>query len=81
MPPMSARLINRTLYEFEAALGLGPTYAARLIGVAYPTYAQYRSLRRELPLYHSRHIEVLQALPHAVLEQFIKEHAHGYITA
>ena len=79
MPPMSARLVNRTLYEFEAAIGLGPTYAARLIGVAYPTYAQYRSLRRELPLYHSRHIGALLALPQDVLEQLIKEYAYGDI--
>ena len=52
------RAMNETLITLERTIGLGATYAARLLGVAYPTYAQYRSGRRELPLYHQRHIEL-----------------------
>lgn len=65
------------LNSLECHAALGPTYAARLLGVAYPTYAQYRSGRRALPLYHHRHIETLIALDHEMLLEFIKEYANG----
>lgn len=65
--------VNRLLLNFEKATGLGSTYAARLLGVAYPTYAQYRSERRELPLYHSKHIEVLLLLSRANLEKVMTD--------
>ncbi len=69
--------MNEILLHFEKAIGLGPTFAARLLGVAYPTYAQYRSERRELPKYHQHHIEALLLLPHTSLVKLIKEHARG----
>lgn len=69
--------MNETLLQFESETGLGPTYAARLLGVAYPTYAQYRSERRELPVYHQHHIEALLMLPQTSLGKLIKEHANG----
>lgn len=69
--------MNEILLHFEKATGLGPTFAARLLGVAYPTYAQYRSERRELPKYHHHHIEALLLLPHTSLAKLIKEHASG----
>ena len=69
--------MNEILLHFEKATGLGPTFAARLLGVAYPTYAQYRSERRELPNYHHHHIEALLLLPHTSLAKLIKEHASG----
>ena len=63
--------VNKVLLNFERSTELGPTFAARLLGVAYPTYAQYRSERRELPLYHANHIEVLLLLSSANLEKVI----------
>ncbi len=69
--------MNDTLIQFEASIGLGATFAARVLGVAYPTYAQYRSGRRPLPLYHKRHIEALHLLPPKVLMTLIERHAHG----
>lgn len=68
--------MNPVLLRFEKATKLGPTFAARLLGVAYPTYAQYRSGRRELPLYHQRHIEALMRLPDSELALLIEK--HGY---
>jgi hypothetical protein len=69
--------MNKALLHFEKTTGLGPTYAARLIGVAYPTYAQYRSGRRTLQRYHARHIEALLLLSRPALDRLIKEHAYG----
>jgi DNA-binding transcriptional regulator YdaS (Cro superfamily) len=65
---------NLILTELETHTDLGPTFAARLLGVAYPTYAQYRSGRRELPQYHSNHIQALLLLSPVALRQLIKEH-------
>lgn len=70
--------MNAILLRFEKSIGLGATYAARLLGVAYPTYAQYRSGRRELPLYHQRHIEALLRLPESELTGLIEK--HGYVS-
>ena len=70
--------MNAILLRFEKSIGLGATYAARLLGVAYPTYAQYRSGRRELPLYHERHIEALLRLSDSELIGLIEK--HGYTT-
>ncbi len=69
--------MNEILLHLEKTTGLGPTFAARLLGVAYPTYAQYRSGRRELPTYHAHHIEALLLLSQASLARLIKEHADG----
>lgn len=70
--------MNPILLQFEAHVRLGPTYAARLLGIAYPTYAQYRSGRRPLPHYHQNHIQALRLLPEAALRALIEEHANGY---
>jgi hypothetical protein len=69
--------INPILRELERHTALGPTYAARLLGMAYITYAQCRSGRRTLQLYHERHIEALLALSPEALAKLIKEHTHG----
>lgn len=71
--------INPILRELERHAALGPTYAARLMGMAYITYAQCRSGRRPLQLYHERHIESLLALSPEVLKKLIKEHAYGNV--
>lgn len=68
---------HKTLINFEKRTGLGPTYAARFLGVAYQTYASYRNQRRELPLYHARHIRCVLLLPSAVLSKEIKEFFNG----
>lgn len=71
---------HKTLINFEQHTGLGPTYAARFLGVAYQTYASYRNRRRALPLYHARHIRCILLLPSAVLTKEIKEHFNGKCT-
>lgn len=68
---------NETLLEFESKTGLGSTSAARLLGVAYVTYAQYRSMSRVLPQYHINHIEVLLLLPAPALSAVIRRNVHG----
>ncbi len=67
--------MNDRLMQLELAIGLGPTYAARMLGIAYPTYAQYRSGRRPLQLYHDLHIEALLLLPPAKLSRLIEDRA------
>lgn len=67
--------MNTTLIKFEKRVNLGPTYAARLLGVAYATYAQYRSGRRVLPRYHRNHIDALLALSREALGAQIERYA------
>ena len=69
--------MNPTLTHFEQQIQLGPTRACRLIGVAYPTYAQYRSGRRTLPDYHRNHIQALLLLAPEHLAALIEEHVNG----
>lgn len=69
--------MNRTLIEFEKTVELGPTFAARLLGVSYSIYAQYRSDRRPLPRYHRNHIQALLLLSKSALARAIDEHAYG----
>lgn len=69
--------MNKTLISFEKKIGLGSTFAARLLGVAYPTYASYRNQSRELPLYHARHVRHLLLLQDDVLRREIEEIANG----
>jgi hypothetical protein len=69
--------MNKVLVAFEKATGLGPTRAARLLGVAYVTYAQVRSGARPLQKYHARHMECLLLLPRTTLDKLIKEYVDG----
>jgi hypothetical protein len=69
--------MNQTLLRLEQRIELGPTFAARLIGIAYPTYAQYRSGRRKLQRYHERHIEALLCLSEPTLTRLVKAYAYG----
>lgn len=69
--------MNETLLHLEKTTGLGPTFVARLLGVAYPTYAQYRSGLRPLQKYHARHIEALLMLPNRSVRQLIERHVNG----
>lgn len=68
---------NATIAAFEAHIELGPTFAARLLGVAYPTYAQYRSGRRSLPQYHVNHIHALLGLSPVALGKQIERWVYG----
>lgn len=61
------------LLQFEAKLEVGPTKAARALGVAYPTYAGYRSGSRELPLYHIKHIHALMLHTPAVRKMLMEQ--------
>lgn len=70
--------MNAILLKLEAHTKLGPTYAARLLGTKYPTYAQYRSGRRTLPRYHAQHIRVLMSLPADTLAVIIQEHVYDH---
>lgn len=67
--------MNQILIDFEFHTGLGPTYAARLLGVAYQTYAQYRSGKRVIPLYIKRHMDLVTALPPELLNSHITKYA------
>lgn len=69
--------MNQTLTEFEHHIAMGPTFAARLLGVAYATYAQYRSGHRRLQVYHCRHIQALMLLTDEDLQNLITEHIHN----
>lgn len=69
--------MNTLLLDFETRVGLGPTRAAKLLGVKYPTYAQYRSGRRRLPPYHRNHIRALLALSKRALRRQIEECVYG----
>lgn len=69
--------MNSTLIQFETKVELGPTFAAKLLGVSYSIYAQYRSERRPLPRYHRNHVQALLLLPKRDLALTIKEHVYG----
>lgn len=69
--------MNPILLNFETRIGLGATFAARLLGTAYPTYAQYKSGDRPLPRYHRNHVQALLLLAPDVLQQLIEEHCYG----
>lgn len=68
--------MNDTLLAYEQLYALGPVAAARVLGVAYVTYAQIRSGQRPMQRYHERHVQALMLLPAASRERLIKEHAH-----
>lgn len=69
-------MLHPVLIDFETQTGLGPTYVARLIGTAYPTYAKYRCCERPLPLYHERHLEALLTMSRKNLQLLVTKYAH-----
>ena len=66
-----------TLIDFETRTGLGPTYAARLLGIPYISYAQYRNGTRPVKTTLTYHIEVLLLLDKRVLKDRIERIANG----
>jgi hypothetical protein len=67
--------VNHTLATFEFDTDLGPTYAARLLGIHYQTYAKYRRNNRDIPEYIARCIEIHYLLSSEALEAQIAKHA------
>lgn len=69
--------MSEVLAEFEKRIGLSAPSAARLLGTAYSTYAQYKAGHRDLPKYHQHHVQALLLLDRQKLQRLIEEHAHG----
>jgi len=65
------------IVEFETRTGLGPTYAARLLGIPYISYAQYRNHTRPMKPTLLYHMEVLLLLEKGTLNARIERIAHG----
>jgi hypothetical protein len=59
--------------QFEEFLGVGPPTACLVLGVAYVTYAHYRSNSRALPGYHQRHIANLRRMTPKQMKSIIEE--------
>ena len=70
--------MNPTLLEFESFVGLAPRRACLVLGIAYVTYAHYRSNFRPLPGYHKRHILNLRKMNKRQLSEIIEEVTHGH---
>ena len=68
---------NPILIDFERRIKRGPTFAARVLGMPYITYAQYRSGARPFKLFHQRHIEVILLLPREAREVYIEGILNG----
>lgn len=68
---------NPVLIYFEEQTGLGPTYAAKLLGMPYITYAQYRSNKRPWKVCHERHIEVILMLESKRRNEYIERIVNG----
>lgn len=69
--------VNQTLVDFEQFVGLPPNKACLMLGVAYVTYAHYRSDMRPLPPYHQRHIRNLKKMNKRQLAEIINEVLNG----
>ena len=63
---------SKFLLDIENYLGLGPTKTARVLGIAYPTYAAYRSMSRELPEYHANQVHMLKMLDGRSLKSYLE---------
>lgn len=61
------------LIGLERHTALGPTAAARLLGLPYVSYAQYRSGLRQLKRQHLNHIKAVMRLDPRALRQHIED--------
>jgi len=59
MVPVSPRELTKARNRLE----LSPVEMARAMGVSYPTYRQWESGRRSMPLVAVRCVELLELLP------------------
>ena len=69
--------MNQVLVAFEESVGLPPKQACLLLGIAYVTYAHYRSGLRPLPPYHVRHIATIGLLNQRQLKTLIEDVTNG----
>jgi hypothetical protein len=65
--------VNQTLIDFELFVGLSPPKACLMLGIAYVTYAHYRSGHRVLPGYHRRHILNLRKMTRKQIDEIVRE--------
>lgn len=72
---MATPKLNPIIVSLEAHTGLGPTFAARLLGLPYVSYTQYKTGKRELKDVHIRHIELVMFLDPDQLQEWITRHA------
>ncbi len=72
---MASPKLNPIIVALEVHTGLGPTFAARLLGLPYVSYTQYKTGKRELKDAHIRHIELVMFLDPDQLQEWIKCHA------
>lgn len=70
-------MASNFLISFEQLIGHGPVKAARALGVAYPTYAAYRSASRVLPKYHVNHIHAIVLLSPDARKLYIDWNING----
>jgi hypothetical protein len=61
------------LVDFESRVHLGPTFAARLLGLPYVSYAQYRSGLREFKRTHKLHVKAILMMHAGARENYVKE--------
>ena len=66
-------MANGIILELERVLILGPVDSARVLGIAYSTYAGYKSEARPLPPYVRYHAEALVRMPAALREELKSE--------
>lgn len=65
------------LAYFEEQTSLGPTFAAKVLGMPYISYAQYRNFSRPWKTCHERHIEVILMLEPKVRSRYIERMLNG----
>lgn len=69
---------NSILLDFEKRTNLGPTFSARVLGMPYISYAQYRSGTRPMKLALLRHIEVILLLSERARTDHIRKALDGH---
>lgn len=68
---------SQFLLDFESRINLGPVKAAAVLGIAYPTYAAYRSMSRKLPKYHANQIYLVGLLSRSTMNLYIEGRLNG----
>lgn len=68
--------MSNPLPAFEIHVGLTVQQTAKLLGIAAPTYYQYRRTGK-MPDNVRRHIQSIMLHPQTVLNKLIQEHVYG----
>lgn len=68
---------NNPALELERFLNIKTTDTARVLGVAYPTYAAYKSGARVLPRYHQNQIVLIMMLAPDQVEEYVAMRLEG----